>query len=675
MEARNKNNDFLANVNKQTNESFEDEKFTYQKTDYRKWIIQFVIIAIVIVAAYLFLNQKVEIIDFTHMSYQDVAAWAGEKDVIITVDSEYSSEIDADYVISQSIEPGEKVENNTNIIVVTSKGLDPYEKIPLPEFDSTWSRTSIQRWLEQNGIDNFNFRNLESTEVAGNYLISYRLIGATKENFMRNSEIEFTISDVDEIETVRVYDFLNRTLTEVDSWARNNGVNYTYTYDFSSIYDRDKIMYQSVVADEEINVDDTISFILSKGEETESVIMENFLNRTIIEADMWAKNNRVNYTYAYDFSSIYDRDKIMYQSIVTNEEIEADETIRFIISKGEEITIPSFSDISVDEARDYTQDNDISVEVVELYKEGTNRGDFISQSIAKGTKVEEGTTITVNYSLGDKVTIPNYTNQLRVDFEEWVREINEMGANISLTIKVDLNSTIEYGKIISQNYYNQNIGLSMNIELIVSSGIIVPSFSDMSDNEVRNYPEESVISVEVVEQYKVGTELGDFISQSIPAGTKVNEDTVITVNYSLGDTITIQNYTGQLKVDFENWVREQNQMGANITLTVHEDYVDDYILNESVEYGRIISQNIYNDNVDLSTNIEIFVSLGEEYRVVNFSMYPRSQIQRIAEREGLIIVVEEVPDTGLPSGRFISQEPKIGEIISKKDFIKIRVAE
>ncbi len=101
------NKDFLANINKQSNESFEEEKFIHQKTDYRKWIIQFVFIVIVVIAVYFLLNQKVEIIDFTHMSYQNVADWASDKDVVITVDSNYSNEVDTDHVISQSIKPGE----------------------------------------------------------------------------------------------------------------------------------------------------------------------------------------------------------------------------------------------------------------------------------------------------------------------------------------------------------------------------------------------------------------------------------------------------------------------------------------------------------------------------------------------------------------------------------------
>ncbi len=623
---------------------------------------------------------------------------------------------------------------------MVSEGLDPYEEITLPKFDSTWSKTSIERWLEQNDIDNFTFRNVESTEIPGNYLISYRLIGATEENFMRNSEIEFTISHIDEVETVTVYDFLNRSLTEVDIWAKNNGINYTYSYDFSSIYDRDKIMYQSFTSGEEMDVDETISFIISKGEE---IILPSFSNMNIDEARNYSQEDEISVEVIESYQEGTNVGDFIYQSIPAGTKVEEGTSIKVMYSLGDTIVVPnytgqlkvdfeewvreinrlgasitltiredsnsgmgygriisqniynenvglkaniglvvssgirvpSFLNMSADEARSYSEEGGISVEVIEKYKTGTNVGDFISQSIQSGTKVEEGTKIKVIYSLGDKVRIPNYINQLSVDFEDWVREINQMGASIILTTKEDSNSRVGYGKIISQNIYNEYVDLSTNIKLIVSSGIRVPSFSDMSVDEARSYSEEGGISVEVIEKYKTGTNVGDFISQTIPAGTKVEEDTSITVYYSLGNTVTIPNYTGQLKIDFEEWVREQNEMGASITLTVHEDYVDNYIFNENIEYGRIIRQNIYNDNVDLSTNIEILVSLGEEYRVTDFSLYSRPSIQSFTEQQGLMIVVEEVSDTGLPSGTFISQEPEAGEIISKKDFIKIRVAE
>jgi hypothetical protein len=84
----------------------------------------------------------------------------------------------------------------------------------------------------------------------------------TEVNFMRSSEIEFIVSQDDRAAVVEVPDFLNSTLTQADIWSRNNEVNYTYSYEYSSIYERDRIMSQSVAAGDDMNTNDIISFVL-----------------------------------------------------------------------------------------------------------------------------------------------------------------------------------------------------------------------------------------------------------------------------------------------------------------------------------------------------------------------------------------------------------------------------
>lgn len=97
------------------------------------------------------------------------------------------------------------------------------------------------------------------------------------------------------------------------------------------------------------------------------MIMENFLNRTLLEADMWAKNNGIEYTCRYEYSPIYERDKILSQSIASNEEIETGQKISFTVSRGREITVPDFSKVDVNEAADYMQGSENAVEVVPRY--------------------------------------------------------------------------------------------------------------------------------------------------------------------------------------------------------------------------------------------------------------------------------------------------------------------
>ncbi|GKX29520.1 hypothetical protein SH1V18_20000 [Vallitalea longa] len=737
--------DFLTSLNDNNNSSFQQEEFTYQKnSNHKRWIIQIVIIIIAVGSIYYIINKKTELIDFTNMLYDDAEAWASGKNIILTYEEEYSNDIEEDYIISQDINPGEKIKKDSTVKLTLSKGKDPYEKIAIPEFDSSWSKTSIESWIEQNGIINYKFNNMQNEEIPTNYLISYKLIGADNDTFVRSSEIEFDISYTEAVEAVTMPDFINKSIVDVDIWSKNNDIEYnysysisslyaedaiidqsvksgdeinvgdvfsvvisigeedddaivmenflnktiidadiwaksnhimyTYTYEYNEIYPEDTILYQSVDPDKEIKEGSTVEFIISEGseeeDEEEAIVMENFLNKTLLDIDIWAKSNGITYTNTYQYDSIYEKDKIMYQSIPADEELLDDYELTFIVSKGEEIRVPDFSSYTMSDAKEYN-DGLIDVEVIEEYIENTKESEFISQSIEADDIVEEGTEIIIEYSLGDRIDLPSFIDQSKYELEDWIEDANDKGANIKLTVTEEADTGLEYGKILSQNILNEKIGLTTDIEVAISSGLTVPSFISMDKNEIKNYSETRDINVEVEEMYMEGTNEGDFISQSIETGTTVKKGTYVTVNYSLGDTINIPKFLDRPATDLQEWVNEQNRKGAELTITTSEMYHHD------VDYGAIVSQNVYNQtNADLDTEIEIVVSQGEPYTVTDFTKFSVSEIEYVAERRGLTIVFETIEDSSYKSGEVISQEPEKGEIISKnKDFIKIQVAE
>lgn len=595
-----KNKDFLSSVNKQASESFQEEKFDRQKTNYLNWIIQGVIIAIAIVAAVILLNPKVVVLDFTNMTYSDVQTWAYDNDILLTSIEEYSNSVDEERILSQSIDAGIKMDKDNNIVLTVSKGLDPFELVSIPSFDSSWSRSSILNWLNQNGIEGYTIQNIESNEIADDYLISYKLIGASNNDFNRSSEIEFVVSQINQVMTIEMPDFLNSNLLAVDSWAQANGITYDYSYEFSSIYSNAKILYQSVAADADILID---------------------------------------------------------------------ETLILIVSKGEAVEVPSFTYVDREDAPTYMSEYGVEVEVLEEYIEGTKDGEFISQSIAMGEILEEDDLIIVNYSLGDNIVIPDFRNQLNTTATEWADNLNEQGANVIIQISEDSQTGLDYGKIYSQDIYNQETGLNTTINLVISSGIeiVVPDFNDMTADQANSNIEG--INVEIIEEYKEGTIEGEFISQSILSGTIVDDDTDITVYYSLGDEIVIANFEGQYPVDFENWIKQQNEMGANITFTEYSVY------DRNINYGKIKSQDIANQSIDLDAHINILWSLGTEYVVKDFMGMTVDQIELYAINQGLTVVFDEIEGSGQVSGTVIEQSPAKLTVISKNDFIVIKIAE
>ena len=70
--------------------------------------------------------------------------------------------------------------------------------------------------------------------------------------------------------------------------------------------------------------------------------------------------------------------------------------------------------------------------------------------------------------------------------------------------------------------------------------------------------------------------------------------------------------------------------------------------------------------------IEVLVSKGEAYEVINFTMYDREQIEAIAMNHNLTVIFHEV-DESRQSDVVISQDPPVHTIISKSEFIHITI--
>ena len=123
MDKNEEKKDFLKNINDSAEEGFKEEKFVYQKSSNIKWIYRAAFVILLAVIAFFFLNQKITVIDLTEMTSTDVSAWGSKNSIVIAYVYEYSSDIDQDRVITQSIEPGEKISKNSNLKVTLSDGL------------------------------------------------------------------------------------------------------------------------------------------------------------------------------------------------------------------------------------------------------------------------------------------------------------------------------------------------------------------------------------------------------------------------------------------------------------------------------------------------------------------------------------------------------------------------
>jgi len=660
---------FLDHVNRKNKkdtvkESFSEEKFIKTKRSSFGPIVAISIMAIILIGFILMVNRKVEVIDLIDLTSEEAIEWGNQNNLILSSSLEYSKE-DLNRVIAQSTNAGNKVKRGSIIKIVLSEGLDPYEKIELPNFDDSWSRSSIMVWLQEQGLNNYIFSSVVNDNVEEDFLINYRLIGTTEETFNRSSEIEFIVREVTDQSSIEVPSFIGSTLESVDIWAKNNGVSYSYSMVYDDIYNQDIIASQSILSGQNMNIVDVLLIEVSKGSENAPVEMVNLMNMTVVEAESWLKNNGVSYQLNYVYHNVLAENNVLDQSIYAGEFI-TDEVVTLRISLGESLQVMDFSVLTQNEAQEYALGHQ-NIDVYERYSD-VLENQLISQSHLSGSEMRIDENLQLYYSIGNQVIVPDFRNQGVSVLKTWIEEQNDLGANLVLVVKEVENNQVESGKISTQDIINGYINSNGTIEVEVSKGMTVPRFKEMKKDEAILFGASTVIEVSIQELYIGGFEYGAFVHQSILPGTKANGTTHVVVVYSLGGEVSIPSFIDQPLIEIESWMREVNQLGADLKLDIHERY------DLTIPYGQIIVQSSYNKFDSIYTTLEVVVSKGQSYTVPNLSNFSRESVEAIENAHNLNIIFEYGSSTGVRD-RVISQSPKPGTVISKNDVIYIELSE
>lgn len=662
---------FLDHVNRKNKketvkESFSEEKFIKTKRSSFGLVVMVFIMAVILIGFYMMVNKKVEIIDLIDLTSSEAIEWGNQNNLIISSSVEYSNEA-LDRVITQAISAGSKVKRGAIIKIVLSDGLNPYDKIELPNFDGLWSRSSIMVWIQEHGIINYSFSSVVSDDVEEDFLINYQLVGTTKADFNRSSEIVFVLREVIDHTAIEMPSFLGSTLLDLDIWAQNNEIKYIYEYVYNGFFEKDKITEQSIVAGQNMNKQDVLIVKVSLGLEEEPVEMINLINMKLSDAEAWLKNHHVSYHLTYKYSSAYESYKVMNQSLLLNDRV-TDEILELTISLGESLKVPDFNTMTYSQAINYAAMYPNNFMVTQKYHT-LDAGSLIEQSIAANKYMKSDEQVYVIYSIGQNTLVPNFKNQTAYDVKQWVDIQNNNGASIGLNISEVPSSSVSVGKVISQSNHLGEIAIDETLEVLISKGISVPNFSEMTKSQTVTYKDQNIIQVTVEERYSKEIEAGELISQSIEKETVLVDNEGLVVIYSLGDELAVAEYINEPLVLLESWVREQNALGAEITLSIEEHFAND------VSYGKIITQSIFNKYVSMDETINIIVSRGESYVVPDFSHKIRLSIESIAASQNLKIAFVYVSSDKPIADLVVSQNPSPGTVISKNDVIYIELSE
>lgn len=370
---------------------------------------------------YMLVHVKVE--NFVDTPVSEARTWAKENGVEVGLEQEYTMEYEANRVVSQSVDAGDRIRKGKTLELVSSLGPDPEAVIPLPDF-SEMSQDETENWIDENKAEN--------VQIVTEYS-----------------------DDIDEGEFIKVT--IKDSEIEASEYKRK---------DSAAVY-------------------------YSKGEEVfeKNITIPDFTGTAKEEVEKWAETNEIKVKYKEADSDSVEAGNIISQNKDADDKIAKRSKMEVVVSVGKAIVVPSFGELTPEEAASH--DPDLDVLVKQAFNAEVAYGKIISQSVEAGTKITEkdDKSITVVYSQG-KPYLQDFRGQTEGDLPElFYEEYQSKGADINYIIKY-VDSPEVKGTVVYMSKFNEFIPLTYTVEIHISNNTSALPHPDESVSEESEEPPE-----------------------------------------------------------------------------------------------------------------------------------------------------------------------------------------
>ena len=234
---------------------------------------------------------------------------------------------------------------------------------------------------------------------------------------------------------VKVPEIKGHSLAEAMTILSDAGItNYKLKYENSREFEKEKVMDVTPAEGNEINKDDEVLIIVSKGEDSQTVPdVKNISKETVVAT---LESMKFVVKTQEKPSDTVEEGKVIETIPVTGAEVKEGETITVVVSSGSEnkkVLVPNVLDKSEAEAVKMLSTAGFKSSIA--YKEDDNveKGNVISQSIAGGNEADKGTTIVLSISKGPKPVTYTYSASLEIDDNPF----GEVGESGDIVVKMD----------------------------------------------------------------------------------------------------------------------------------------------------------------------------------------------------------------------------------------------
>ena len=250
--------------------------------------------------------------NLTGKSLLRASVYLGRNGIQYEIKYEFSDKIEKGHVINSNPKKGTTVNPDDIITLTISKG----KEIKVPDLKNK-TMAYVTKWMVENNLQ-INYSDKYDTEIESGRVI--------ESNYKKGDIIEegTTVDVIFSKGPLKMKKFDN--INDFKSWADTNSIKYEIKEEFNSDIEKDKIIKTSIEEGKTINLDDTITVYVSRGE---AVKVPDFSGNTKSEAQKACDNSGLSCSFTEEYSSSITSGKVIRQSVAAGTEI----------AKGDKITI------------------------------------------------------------------------------------------------------------------------------------------------------------------------------------------------------------------------------------------------------------------------------------------------------------------------------------------------
>ena len=321
------------------------------------------------------------------------------------------------------------------------------------------------------------------------------------------------------------------------------------------------------------------------------ITLPDFTGKSRSELTTWLSQNGIQSSVvalSEEYSMEYDEDVVISQQQAPGKKIHDDTPLNFTISLGpdpdELIAFPDLMNMDYDSVRAWIDENKLlNTKINTVYNDSVPENAVIDYNLRNITEnnFTRGTNLTINISRGKapagKVSIEDLSGKTYEEVKTWAKN-----KKIILTRQEAYSDTVEIGKVISQSVESgSTINEGEELIVIVSKGqaVTIPNLVGYDATMLEAWTSDANNKVAVVKRETYSDQpAGTVISQSIEAGSQVDQGTVLELGISL--------YMPQLQTNSQEWYGKDylsliavvdgwNAKGANIAVGAWDGEVCD----------------------------------------------------------------------------------------------------